>query len=60
VDMRAASYENPATGREPTEEVKIAEPMLELIRDYARERPEIVALWAFGLGFVLGWKLKPW
>ncbi|GIX00449.1 MAG: hypothetical protein KatS3mg111_3781 [Pirellulaceae bacterium] len=28
--------------------------------EYARERPEMVALWAFGIGFVLGWKLKPW
>jgi hypothetical protein len=28
-------------------------------REYARERPEIVALWCFGIGFVLGWKLKP-
>jgi hypothetical protein len=27
--------------------------------EYARERPEIVALWCFGIGFVLGWKLKP-
>jgi hypothetical protein len=29
-------------------------------REYARERPEVVALWAFGIGFVLGWKIKPW
>jgi hypothetical protein len=29
-------------------------------RDYARERPEVVTLWAFGIGFVLGWKMKPW
>ena len=29
-------------------------------RQYAREKPEVVALWAFGVGFVLGWKLKPW
>ena len=29
-------------------------------RDYARERPEVVALWTFGIGFVLGWKMKPW
>jgi len=28
--------------------------------DYARERPDVVALWCFGVGFVLGWKLKPW
>jgi hypothetical protein len=25
-----------------------------------RERPEVVALWCVGIGFVLGWKLKPW
>ena len=29
-------------------------------QDYARERPDVVALWCFGVGFVLGWKLKPW
>ena len=33
---------------------------LEFFQDYARERPEVVAMWAFGIGFVLGWKLKPW
>jgi hypothetical protein len=27
---------------------------------YARERPEVVALWCFGIGFALGWKLKMW
>jgi hypothetical protein len=32
----------------------------DFFRDYARERPEVVAMWAFGLVFVLGWKLKPW
>jgi hypothetical protein len=30
------------------------------LREYARERPEVVALACFGIGFVLGWKLKPW
>jgi hypothetical protein len=29
-------------------------------REYARERPEMVALWCLGVGFVMGWKLKPW
>ena len=33
---------------------------IELFKRYTRERPEVVALWAFGVGFVLGWKLKPW
>ena len=32
----------------------------EFLRDYSRARPEVVALWAFGIGFILGWKLKPW
>lgn len=29
-------------------------------QEYTRERPEVVAMWCFGIGFVLGWKLKPW
>jgi hypothetical protein len=32
----------------------------EYFQSYARQRPEVVALWCLGLGFVLGWKLKPW
>jgi len=28
--------------------------------DFARDRPEVAALWCFGIGFVLGWRLKPW
>lgn len=27
---------------------------------YARQQPEMAALMCLGLGFVLGWKLKPW
>jgi len=34
--------------------------LVEYMQDYARERPEVVALWCFGVGFVLGWKLKFW
>jgi hypothetical protein len=37
-----------------------AEAALDLFKEYARERPEIVTMWAFGLGFVLGWKLRIW
>ena len=32
----------------------------EYLKAYARERPEVAALWCFGIGFILGWKLKPW
>jgi hypothetical protein len=37
-----------------------AEAAWALYKQYAKERPEVVALWSFGLGFVLGWKLKIW
>jgi hypothetical protein len=38
----------------PTQDV------VDYLKSYARERPEVAALWCFGLGFILGWKLKPW
>lgn len=34
--------------------------LADYLKTYARERPEVAALWCFGVGFVLGWKLKPW
>lgn len=33
---------------------------LEHFQEYQRERPEVVALWCFGIGFVLGWKFRLW
>jgi hypothetical protein len=34
--------------------------LIEHLKEYAREKPEVAALWCFGIGFILGWKLKPW
>ena len=34
--------------------------LVEYLKDFAKERPEAAALWCLGIGFVLGWKLKPW
>jgi hypothetical protein len=34
--------------------------LLEYARLYARDRPETFALACFGVGFILGWRLKPW
>ena len=33
---------------------------LAYLREYTRERPEVVALSCFCVGFILGWRLKPW
>ena len=30
------------------------------VRRCVKENPEAAALWCLGIGFVLGWKLKPW
>jgi ElaB/YqjD/DUF883 family membrane-anchored ribosome-binding protein len=30
------------------------------LRDYTRKNPETAALVCLGIGFVLGWRLKPW
>jgi hypothetical protein len=40
--------------------MKPSKDFVEYLREYAREKPDVVALWCFGIGFVLGWKLKPW
>jgi hypothetical protein len=40
--------------------VKPLDDLLNYLREYARERPGVTALWAFGIGFILGWRLKPW
>jgi hypothetical protein len=40
--------------------VRTTKSALEHFREYEQDRPDIVALWCLGIGFVLGWKLKPW
>jgi hypothetical protein len=46
---------------DPVEQGKrMTHDMIEYITDYARENPGTAALCCMGVGFVLGWKLKPW
>ena len=44
----------------PAPRVRTTKSALEHFQEYGRERPGVVALWCFGIGFVLGWKLKLW
>ena len=40
----------------------VAEPakdLIGLLKDYAGSRPEVAAVWCFGLGLLIGWKLRP-
>lgn len=50
----------PSQSGEFQQELHPMDDLLEYFKEYTRERPEVVALWCFGIGFVLGWKLKPW
>ena len=55
----------PATGnahevQQPGEQLTPATDLMKYFQQYTSERPEVVALWCLGIGFVLGWKLKPW
>lgn len=34
--------------------------LVDYVKEYARQKPEVAALWCFGIGFIVGWKLKPW
>ena len=44
----------------PAEDLQPGKDLLDYAQAYAREKPEVVALWCFGVGFIVGWKLKPW
>ena len=57
------TYAAPQTARgiHPSDEsLRPSSDLVEYFRQYARERPEVVALWCLGIGFVLGWKMKIW
>jgi len=38
----------------------MANDVVDRVKHYAQEKPISFGLWALGIGFVLGWKLKPW
>lgn len=44
----------------PNEVFDVGKDLIDYLKEYAREKPEVAALWCFGIGFILGWKLKPW
>lgn len=39
---------------------EITNDVVEYLTDYAKQNPGYAALCCIGVGFVLGWKLKPW
>lgn len=35
-----------------------AKDVFSLLRDYAKDRPDVAAVWLFGAGVLVGWKLR--
>ena len=61
---RTTSQPSPsARHRQPHDPPSLSETAndaIECFQNYAKERPDVVAMCCLGVGFVLGWKLKPW
>jgi hypothetical protein len=56
----AGSYLSRSTESRDDEHLHPLSDVLCYVKEYARQRPEVVALTCLGIGFLLGWKLKPW
>ena len=56
-----AEHQSESSTDEGIENVReLTHDVTEYLKQYARENPGTAALWCLGIGFVLGWKLKPW
>ncbi len=50
-----------ASAQQAAEDAKqVSRDFVDYISEYAHENPGTACLWCLGIGFVLGWKLKPW
>lgn len=62
--MATAKFPETMTRREAGKEIEspreITRDIVDYLTNYAQENPGYAALACLGVGFVLGWKLKPW
>jgi hypothetical protein len=57
---RRESRQGDITDQAAEQAREITRDVAEYLTEYARENPGYAALICLGVGFVLGWKLKPW
>lgn len=64
--MSQGMYGSPTQGRETgaygssLSHESQSQNLVEHLTQFCRENPGTAAAWCFGIGFVLGWRLKPW
>lgn len=56
---RQASADS-ATQHQDCDQLQPVDDIVDYVTTYARQNPGTAALWCFGVGFIVGWKLKPW
>ncbi|WP_417381851.1 hypothetical protein [Gimesia sp.] len=56
----AQSTGNYATSARTAEQLEPVDDLVDYVSTYAKQNPGTAALWCFGIGFIVGWKLKPW
>jgi hypothetical protein len=54
------SNARPQSQIKPGDQLDLGHDLIDYLKEYAREKPEVAALWCLGIGFILGWKIKPW
>ncbi len=59
-DQNVADRRTSNSGTQALTEIKTLDDVVVSLREFARESPEKFALSCLGVGFILGWKLKPW
>jgi len=56
----ATSAQSSSATIESGEALHPKQDLVDYVKAYARQKPEVAAMWCFGVGFIVGWKLKPW
>ncbi len=46
--------------RDRNSQLQPAVDVVDYLRQYARQKPDVAALWCLGVGIIIGWKIKPW
>ncbi len=58
--QRNAHVRAPASVEQHESPKELTHDIVEHLVEYAKQNPGYAALTCLGVGFVLGWKLKPW
>ncbi|REK06068.1 MAG: hypothetical protein DWQ37_22770 [Planctomycetota bacterium] len=57
---KSSDKNTPAKNDSAHEDEQAPRDLTDHLVEYARENPGTACLWCLGIGFILGWKLKPW